>query len=52
MQFNYTINYIPEEFLHIVYTLSRTPVNPADKTVIVDAETQMFIQAVISHLPV
>ena len=52
MQFNYTISYILGKFLYTADTLSCTPVNPVDKTVIVDAETEMLIKAVISHLPV
>ena len=52
MQFNYTISHVPGKLLYTADTLSCTPVDPADKTVIVDVETEMFIQAVISHLPV
>ena len=52
MQFNYTISHVPGKLLYTADTLSRAPVDPADKTVIADAETEMFVQAVISHLPV
>ena len=52
MQFNYTISHVPGKLLYTADTLSRAPVDSADKTVIVDAETEMFVQAVISHLPV
>ena len=52
MQFNYTISHVPGKLLYTADTLSPAPVDPVDKTVIVDAETEMFVQAVISHLKV
>ena len=52
MQFNYTISHVPGKMLYIADTLSRAPVDAADKTALIDAETEMFVQAVISQLPV
>ena len=52
MQFNYTISHVPGKMLYTVDTLSHAPVDSADKTALVDAETEMLVQAVISHLPV
>ena len=48
MQFNYTKSR-PWKMLYTADTLSSAPVDSADKTALVDA---MFVQAVISHLPV
>ena len=50
MQFNYTISHVPGKMLYTADTLSRAPVDSADKTALVDAETEMFVQAVISQL--
>ena len=52
MQFNYTISHVPGKLLYTADTLSRAPVDSAEKTALVDTETEMFVQAVISHLPV
>ena len=49
MWFNYTIGCVPGKMLYTADTLSRALVDTADKT---DAETEMFVQAVISQLPV
>jgi len=38
--------------LYTADTLSRAPVDAADKTALIDAETEMFVQAVILQLPV
>ena len=42
---------VPGKTLYTADTLSCAPVDSADKTALVDAETKMFIQAVISQLP-
>ena len=52
MRFNYTISHVPGKMLYTADTLSRAPVDAADKTTLIDAETEMFVQAVISQLPV
>ena len=52
MQFNYTISHVPGKMLYTADTVSRAPVDAADKTALIDAETEMFVQAVISQLPV
>ena len=41
MQFNYTVSHVPGKLLYTADTLSRAPVDPIDKTVIVDAETDV-----------
>ena len=52
MQFNYTISHVPGKMLYTADTLSRAPVDSADKTTLVDAETEMFVQTILSQLPV
>ena len=52
IQFNYTISNNSGKLLHTADTLSHVPIDPVDKPVIVDVETEMLVQAVISHLPV
>ena len=52
MQFNYTISHIPGKLLYTADTLSCAPVDSTEKTALVDTETEMFVQAVISQLPV
>ena len=52
MWFNYTISHVPGKMLYTADTLSRAPVDAADKTALIDAETEMFVQTVISQLPV
>ena len=50
MQFNYTISHVPGKMLYTADTVSRALVDAADKTALIDAETEMFVQAVISQL--
>ena len=52
MQFNYTISHVPGKMLYTADTLSHAPVDSADKTTLVDAETEMFVQTILSQLPV
>ena len=52
MQFNYTIGHVPGKLLYTADTLSCAPVNSVDQTALTDVETEMFLQAVVSNLPV
>ena len=52
MQFNYTISHVPGKMLYTADTLSHAPVDPADQTAPIVVHTEMFLKAVVSHLPI
>ena len=44
MQFNYTISHVPGKMLYTADILSHAPVDAADKTALIDAESEMLVQ--------
>ena len=52
MRFDYSISHVPGKFLYTVDALSRAPILSPEGTYLEEAaQTELFVQAVVSHLP-